>query len=102
MKKLTTLLLALLMIAGLFGCASSGEAQQLSSGTRGLLTAEEAADIALGHAGFSKDQVEYLHTEYEVDRGVPQYEVEFHQGQWEYDYEIHAETGEILSQSRED
>ena len=43
-----------------------------------------------------------LHTEYEIEYGVPQYDVEFHQGTWEYDYEIHADTGEILSYSKDD
>ena len=66
------------------------------------LTLEEAQSIALKHAGFSADQVTALHTEYEIEHGVPQYDVEFHHGTWEYDYEIHADTGEILSFSKDD
>ncbi len=66
------------------------------------LTMEEAQNIALKHAGFSADQVTALHTEYEIEHGVPQYDVEFHHGAWEYDYEIHADTGEILSYSKDD
>lgn len=65
------------------------------------LTKEEAAEIALKHAGLTTDQVTNLRTEYEIDDGVPQYEVEFHQDIWEYDYEINAETGEILSYDKE-
>lgn len=67
-----------------------------------LLTKEEAEAIALEHAGLTADQVTYLRTEYEIDDGIPQYEVEFHQDRWEYDYEINAETGQILSFDRDD
>ena len=61
------------------------------------LTQEDARKIALDHLGFTADQVEHLHTEYEIDDGIPQYDVEFHQGDWEYEFEIHAESGNILS-----
>lgn len=61
------------------------------------LTAEEAEQIALKHAGLAADQVTRLHSEYELEHGVPHYEVEFHHDAWEYNYEIHANTGEILS-----
>ncbi|MBO4938656.1 MAG: PepSY domain-containing protein [Oscillospiraceae bacterium] len=29
-----------------------------------------------------------LYAEYEIEHGVPQYDVEFRRGYWEYDYEI--------------
>lgn len=61
------------------------------------LTAEQAQQIALDHAGFTADQVTRLRTEYEFDDGMPQYTVEFQQGDWEYEYDIHGETGNILS-----
>lgn len=66
------------------------------------ITAEQAQQIALEHAGFTADQVKFLRTDYEIDDGVPQYEVEFHQDRWEYDYEINAETGAILSYDKGD
>lgn len=66
------------------------------------LTMEEAQNIALKHAGLTADQVTALHTEYEIEHGIPQYDVEFHHGTWEYDYEIHGDTGEILSVSKDD
>ena len=73
-----------------------------SSPEKARLTKEEARDIALKDAGFAQDQVSWLHVEYEVDRGIPQYEVDFHQGPWEYSYEIHGSTGEILSFEKDD
>lgn len=69
-----------------------------------LISKEEATAIALKDAGFTADQVTRLRTEFDYDDGRPEYEVDFHQGGYEYDYEIHAETGKILSkdQDRED
>ena len=61
------------------------------------LTKEQAQEIALKHAGFTADQVERLRTEYEIDDRVPQYDVEFYVDQWEYEYEIHAKSGDIIS-----
>ena len=66
------------------------------------LTLEEAQNIALKHAGFAANQVTALHAEYEIEHDVPLYDVEFRHGYWEYDYEVHADTGEILSYSKED
>lgn len=63
----------------------------------GLITQAEAEQIALDHAGFTADQVTRMRTEYEIDDGIPQFDVEFHEGDWEYEFEIHGETGKILS-----
>lgn len=67
-----------------------------------VLTAEEAQKIALKHAELTADQVTALHTEYEIEHGTPVYDVEFRHGNWEYDYEVHADTGEILAFSKDD
>ena len=58
---------------------------------------DKAKSIALKHAGFSAGDVTGLQVEYDKDDGVPIYEVEFDHGRKEYSYEIHAETGKILS-----
>ena len=65
------------------------------------ITKEEAIDIALKDAGFTKDQVTRLRAEFDYDDGRPEYEVDFHQDRYEYDYEIHAETGKILSRDKD-
>lgn len=65
------------------------------------LTEEQALQIALDHLDITADQTERLRTTYEIDDGVPQFDVEFHQGEWEYEFEIHAETGDILSHDRD-
>lgn len=66
------------------------------------LTPEEAQEIALAQAGFAADQVIYLRTEFDQDDRIPHYDVSFREDQWEYEFEIHAETGEILSWEKDD
>ena len=61
------------------------------------ITKEIAVSIALQHAGLTENAVTRLHTEFDYDDGRPEYEVDFHYSGYEYDYEIHAETGEIIS-----
>ena len=63
----------------------------------GMLTDADAKAIAVEHAGLLGQQISRLQAEYEIDDGVPQYDVEFYYDGTEYSYEIHAETGQILS-----
>ena len=65
------------------------------------ITKEEAIAIALKDAGLTEDQVTRLHAEFDYDDGRPEYDVDFRQGRYEYDYEIHAETGKILSREKD-
>lgn len=73
-----------------------------SSDTSEIISAEKAQSIALAHAGLQANQVTGLRAKYEIDDGVPLYEVEFRSGRWEYDYEIHAKTGAVLSFDKDD
>ena len=65
------------------------------------LTAEEAQAIALEHAELSADQVTGLKAKKDRENGVLVWEVEFRSGDYEYDYEIHAETGEVVKWDKE-
>lgn len=65
------------------------------------LTPEQAQEIAFQHAGLLKNQVSRLKTEFDYDDGVPEYDVEFRHNGWEYEYEIHAQTGNILFWDKE-
>ena len=73
------------------------ETNPAASEPSGKLTGEQAEKIALDYLGLTADQVQRLRTGYEIDDGIPQYDVEFLEGDWEYEFEIHAETGKILS-----
>ena len=57
----------------------------------------KAKSIALSHAGLSEDQVTFVRVKLDRDDGRWEYEVEFYKGGTEYDYEINATTGAILS-----
>lgn len=65
------------------------------------ITSEEAKAIALRHAGLTEAQVQKLKVKRDKDDGIVQYDVEFEQGYIEYDYEINAETGEILKAEKD-
>lgn len=80
-------LLTILLTPALAACgAGSGKA----------VTKAEAETIALEHAGFTATEVRGLHTDYEMDDSISKYEVKFYEGTQEYEYDIDAETGEIL------
>ena len=112
MKKLIVILTVLAMLAALAGCGLEEKAERMEdriedaleggkSASEVTLSQEEAEEIALKDAGFTREQVERLYTSYESDDGVPQYDVSFRVGEIEYEYEIHADTGKILSFDQE-
>ena len=100
-KSATVLFLIAILVISLTACRAAENSEQKATEPKQSLTAQEARDIALTHAGLSADAVTFGRTEYDVDDGVPEYEIEFHADGWEYDYEIHAETGEIRSSDKE-
>ena len=63
----------------------------------GKITKAKAKEIALAHAGVSASKATFVEVKLDKEDGVQVYEVEFYSGSTEYDYEIHAKTGEILS-----
>ena len=65
------------------------------------LTKEQAQQIALDHVGVTAEQVTRLRTEYEIDDGVVQFDVEFREGDWDHEFEIRAEDGRILSYDKD-
>lgn len=75
---------------------TSGSASQ--SAYIGLEAAKEAA---LKHAGVSASDATFVEAEYDYDDGRMVYEVEFHVKGTEYDYEIDAQTGEVVKYKNE-
>ena len=66
-----------------------------------LLSAEEARDIALKHAGVTSSDIRSWDCELDEEHGRMVYDVEFQTGNAEYDYEIDAVSGEILQSNAE-
>lgn len=75
---------------------TSGSASQ--SAYIGLEAAKQAA---LNHAGVSASQATFLEAEYDYDDGRMVYEVEFHVNGTEYEYEIDAQTGDVVKHKTE-
>ena len=80
---------------------SVSPAPAAADGTGVSLTEEEAREIALEYLGLTEDQVSWFRADYEIDDRIAQYDIELHQGDWEYELEIHAENGQILSFDKE-
>lgn len=72
-----------------------------NNATTASITVDEAKNIALTHANLTEDTVSLLRTEQEYDDGVLVYEIDFTHGDYEYDYKINANTGEIISFDRD-
>ncbi len=70
-------------------------------GWQNVIGKQKAQEIALADAGVAAADALHLIVKPDWDDGVRIYEVEFYTASQEYDYEIHAETGDILSRDRE-
>lgn len=58
---------------------------------------EGAKEIAVAYAGIGDyNEVRFDKIELDVDRNVTVYEIEFHYNNIEYDFEINAQTGEVM------
>ena len=62
---------------------------------------QAAMEIALADAGFTTADVTELEVELDLDDAVVHYDVNFKQGGLEYDYDIDATSGAILSATSE-
>lgn len=62
---------------------------------------ERAKQIALSHAGLSQGSVSFVKAELDHEDGVKVYDIEFYSGNVEYDYEINAASGVIISVDRD-
>lgn len=105
MKKLSLATIIILTLSiSLVGCTNSGVVSNndsntnnsVDSKTSNKITIEQAKEIALKHAGLTKDQVSFIETENDIDNGRQKYDIEFYCNGKEYDYEISAINGEII------
>ena len=79
------------------GTNSSANASQSTDGSAAI-TEDQAREIALADAGLTAEEVTFLKTKLDRDDGRLVYDVEFYTADYtEYDYEIDAADGTILS-----
>ncbi len=79
----------------------NGTGQGTQQAEQQYIGADAAKQAALAHAGLQEDDVRFKHARLDYDDGYWKYEVEFHSGSTEYDYDIDAQTGEVLSYDHE-
>ena len=61
------------------------------------ISADQARNAALGHAGVNGGSIYDYSIEIDVENGIQIYEVSFKSGNKEYDYDINASNGAIIS-----
>ena len=88
--KVIGILLAIIAIGA--GAAYAGSVVSRNN----LISQDAAENFAIVDANVSRDNVSSLHSHLERDQGRYVYDVEFHVGDIEYEYEILAQDGSIL------
>lgn len=87
------------------GTSQAGVSQHATAGSatmvNGGITEQEAKNIATGNAGVTEEQIQYITVKQDWDDGRARYEVEFTAAGVEYDYELDASDGRILSAESE-
>ncbi len=76
--------------------AATAQTQQATVQAAAGITKDQALQIALDHAGLKKSDVAFTNVKRDFDDGREQYDVEFHVGFNEYNYDIDAATGQIV------
>ena len=75
--------------------------QELENVAGGTLSQDEALAKALEHANLSRSQVDFVKkVQMDYEHGRKVYEIEFNQGRYEYEYDVDAESGQILKFER--
>lgn len=72
-----------------------------SSSSSGLISTSKAKRIALNYAGVSSSNATFTKVSQDYDDGIRIYEVEFYAGNYEYEFEIAAYGGRVLSYDKE-
>ena len=75
--------------------------QNSLNGVTANITLDEAKNIALTDAGLDINSVQFTREELEHDNHTLIYELEFYYNNIEYDYEINATTGDIISYDKD-
>lgn len=68
-----------------------------SNSASSYVSIDSAKNTALKNAGLSSSQVKFTKTKLDYDDGVAVYDIEFYTSSHEYEYEINAKTGKIIS-----
>lgn len=78
------------------------EVKKLKNPAKKYISKSKAKSIALKDRGFTKSQVTFKKCKLDVEKRYVIYEVEFYKGYKEYEYDINAKTGKIISRDIDD
>lgn len=89
------------LIASSRGLSDSTVCQTGTASSKAYISADDAKAAAYAHAGVSSSDVTFAKTDFDSEHGVMVYEVEFYAGNVEYEYDINAQTGEVVKYAQE-
>ena len=89
------------LIASSRSLSDSSVSQTGTASSKAYISVDDAKSAAYAHAGVSASDVTFVKTDFDSEHGVMVYEVEFYAGSVEYEYDINAQTGEVVKYSRE-
>lgn len=93
-KKCVALILAVAAVSlAVTGCNSQNKQED----TTAKLSEDAAKAIAFADLGISGDDIAHISIYYENEDNEKKYSIEFYYNDMEYDYEIDAQTGDILT-----
>lgn len=102
MMKKFTVLLSLLFVLALVGCAPSAlTASPTEAATSHILTKEEVKELVFTHARVNAADVLNLEVDLDEEAGAIFYDLEFDHQKTEHDYRVDAHSGEILYNNAE-
>ena len=81
--------------------AETGTTTESQTTTAKKITKAKAKSIALKHAGVSASKATFVKAKLDYEDGRRVYEIEFYSGNTEYDYEILASNGKIISYDKD-
>ncbi len=96
-SETTTVTDADVIVAG----GKTGKVDQASADNGDFIGEDKAKALALAKAGLTAGDVMFARVELDKDDGVWQYEIEFRQDRMEYDVDVDARTGKILSYEKD-
>ena len=89
------------LIASSRSLSDSSVSQTGTASSKAYISVDDAKSAAYAHAGVSASDVTFVKTDFDSEHGVMVYEVEFYAGSVEYEYDINAQTGEIVKFEQE-
>jgi len=97
--RLAACLLTAMICIGLFTACTDHAARNNTPSDEepAVITDVQAESYALNHVGLKTSEVSGLRSVYAYDNNTPHYEVHFYYNGNDYDMDVHAENGQVLS-----